>query len=878
MRLHRVQLRNYRGVVKSDVSFSQNGVTIVEGPNEVGKTSISEGLQLAIDLPDSSRTAQVRAVQPVGRDEGPEVEFSLSSGSYELVYRKRWLRQPVTTLEVMSPHRESLTGREAHDRLQAILAETLDEKLWRALRIEQGTELMLPNFGLPSMGRALDHAAGGDLATDREETLWTRIGEEYDKYWTATGQARRERKSSEQSVQEAQDRVAELTRQLQDIERDADQMISLVGESTRLSETRKEYEKRERELDQRWNAIDRLRGEVERLDAIHSAAGAQRDSASSEWQRRQNLIATRDTSASDLAALEAEAEDAAQGLATVTRHSKDATAALKDADAAMRDAQGRLSRAIADRDYLRQLIEVDQLKERHDRYLAAEQTLRQAEAYLETARVDDEVAKQIEEAYIEDERAKSAAGSAAASVEVTALCDMTVEIGDEIVELAVNEVNRSLVEDEVVLAIPNVARMRVSAGPESKGLADQRRKTQETYRRLCEGVGVADTTEARRAAQERQDEQRNKKEALKAIARELRDLTSDVLLGKVKHLTERVTSYPKERPENPPLPTDLDEAQRIEAEASSLVTDCDVELRTCDDAAKNAEAELNGAQIDEAGRTAKIEMARSSKRDAVNQLALDREGQTDEALIATVASAQEKEAKERKSLNEANVQLSDADPDSVEALLDNARQATKRVIDELQSNRDHQNRLRSSLDLRGEQGLQTAYDEAGNQLNHVVREYERQEARAEAARLLRETFAKNRQQAHQHYIGPFKECIDQLGRIVFGPTFAVELDEDLRVVRRSLDGTMLDVNQLSTGAREQLGVLCRLACATIVSPGDGGAPVMIDDALGWSDPQRLQGMGAAIAAAGKQCQVVVLTCTPGRYSHVGNAQVVSLEA
>ena len=668
-----MQLRNYRGVVKSDVSFSQNGVTIVEGPNEVGKTAISEGLQLAIDLLDSSKNAQVKAVQPVGRDVGPEVEISLSSGNYELVYRKRWLRQPETTLEVISPHRESLTGREAHNRLKAILAETLDEGLWRALRIEQGTKLMLPNFDLPSMGRALDRAAGGDLATDREETLWTRISEEYGRYWTATGQVRGERKSSEQSVQEARDRIAGLTRQLQEIESDAAQMSWLIDESTRLSETMKECEKGERELDQRWNAMDRLRSEVERLAAIHSAAEAQRDGASNVWQRRQNLIATLDTSTRDLAALEAEAKDAVPGLAAAMRRSEDAIAALKDADAAMREAEGRLRRAIADRDYLRQLIEVDQLKERHDRYLAAEQTLKQAEAYLESARVDDEVAKQIEEAYIEDERAKSAAGSAAASVEVTALRDMTVEVGDEIVELAVNEVNRTLVEDEVVLTIPNVARMRVSAGPESKGLADQRRKTQETYRHLCQGVGVADATEARRAAQERQDAQRNKEESLKAIDRELRDLTPDVLLGKVKNLAERVTSYPKERPENPPLPTDLDEAQRIEAELSDLVKDCDAKLRACEDAAQNAEAELNRARIDEAGRTAKIEMAGSSKRDAANQLALDREGHADEALIAAVAAAQEKEAWDRKSLDEAKVQFSDADPDSVEALLDNAK-------------------------------------------------------------------------------------------------------------------------------------------------------------------------------------------------------------
>ena len=871
-----MQLRNYRGVVKSDVNFSQSGVTIVEGPNEVGKTAISEGLQLAIDLPDSSRSAQVRAVQPVGRDEGPEVEISLSSGKYELVYRKRWLRQPETTLEIRTPHHENLTGREAHDRLKAILAETLDEELWRALRIQQGTELMLPNFGVPSMGRALDRAAGGDLATDREETLWTRIGEEYDKYWTPTGQLRVERRSSGQRVQEAKDRVAELTRQLQDIESDAAEMSRLIDESTRLSETMKEFEKSERELDQRWNAIDRLRSEVERLDAIHSASEAQRDGAASKWQRRETLIATLDASTRALAELEAEATAAVPGLEAATRRREEAAAAHKDADAAVREVRARLSRAIDDRDHLRQLIEVEQLKERHDRYLVAEETLKRAEAYLESSRVDDEVAKQIEEAYIEDERARSAAGSAAASMEVTALRDMTLEVGDEIVALAVNEINRTLVEDEVVLTIPDVAQIRVSAGPESRGMAEQRRKTQETYRLLCEGVGVADATEARRAAQEQQDAQRNKEEALKAIERELRDLTPDVLLGKVKNLTERVASYSKERPENPPLPPDLDEAQRIEAEVSGLVNDCDAKLRDCEVASQNAEGELNGVRIDEAGRTAKIEVATSSKRDDASQLALDREGQADEAFVAAVAAAQEKEAGDRKSLDEAKVQLSDADPDTVAALLDNAKQATKRAMDELQSNRDRQNGLRSSLELRGEQGLQTAFDEAANQLNHLVREYERQEARAEAALLLRETFAKHRQQARQHYIEPFKESIDQLGRIVFGPTFAVELDEDLQVVRRTLDGTMLDVDQLSTGAREQLGVLSRLACAVIVSPMDGGAPVMIDDALGWSDPQRLQGMGAAIAAAGKQCQVVVLTCTPGRYSHVGSAQVVSL--
>jgi hypothetical protein len=35
-------------------------------------------------------------------------------------------------------------------------------------------------------------------------------------------------------------------------------------------------------------------------------------------------------------------------------------------------------------------------------------------------------------------------------------------------------------------------------------------------------------------------------------------------------------------------------------------------------------------------------------------------------------------------------------------------------------------------------------------------------------------------------------------------------------------------------------------------------------------------MGAAISKAGRSCQIIVLTCTPGRYASVGDASVVQL--
>lgn len=193
MRLHRVRLRDYRGVDDCEVEFSAEGITIVEGPNEIGKTCIPQGLDLLLNRLDFSKHRQVISAKPVGRDCGPEVEAEITTGPYRFVYRKRWLRGPKTELEVIEPKHEQLDGRDAHARVADILRETLDADLWTALRVEQGTQLSVPSFDVPSLIRALDLAAGGGSSADEDDGLWTRISEERDQYWTSTGRQKRKR-------------------------------------------------------------------------------------------------------------------------------------------------------------------------------------------------------------------------------------------------------------------------------------------------------------------------------------------------------------------------------------------------------------------------------------------------------------------------------------------------------------------------------------------------------------------------------------------------------------------------------------------------------------------------------------------------------------
>ena len=168
MRVHRIHLRDYKGVDDAEVEFAVDGVTIVEGPNEVGKTSLAEALTLALEQLDSSTRADIRDAKPVHHDAGPWVEVELSTGPYRLIIEKRWLQRPITHLRVLEPRAEEITGREAHERLRTILAETLDEQLFRALHHYQGVNVEQAALGQStSLASALDAAASGNLSLDK---------------------------------------------------------------------------------------------------------------------------------------------------------------------------------------------------------------------------------------------------------------------------------------------------------------------------------------------------------------------------------------------------------------------------------------------------------------------------------------------------------------------------------------------------------------------------------------------------------------------------------------------------------------------------------------------------------------------------------------
>jgi hypothetical protein len=875
MRIHRIELRDYRGVVAAEVAFPSTGVTIVEGDNEVGKTSLAEALDLLLTAPDSSKSSRVRAVQPVHRDVGPEVVAELSTGPYRFVYSKRWHRRPETTLELLAPRHEHVRGREAHQRVEAILAETLDRDLWDALRLHQAGELAQPRFHVASLGRALDAAVGAERAGDREDHLWEAICAERDRYWTATGLPKGDRSARSAAVEVARGRVEALESQLRALDADAEEVARLDVEIAGLEARLREQASAEEELSAEVSTVERLRIELDRLSSAGDAASADVARLRALSERRAELVDDVRARRDEVAKREEEAARATPARAAAEAHLAAVRAEADRARAAWQAADAAHQLAVADADHRRREIEVEQLTERRDRVVAARARHATAEATLAAATVDPDVVAGIEEAHLAVVRAEAVATAGAASLEIAALAELCVEVAGEEQLLAPGSTSTHRVADELVARVPGVAEVRIRAGEESRALAGRLADAQAELRRRCDAARVSGLDEARRLAADREAAVRDRAEAAEAVRRDLRDLSLDSLGQKVERLEQKVAEYRRARGEVPPLPPDLGAAQAHVADTERRLDGLAEESEQADRLAKVAESAVFDAISDDAGLGIVLDQARLAAERAERALEAARRELPDPDLAAQLADATGREGAAIAAVASARAALEAADPATLEVRVGNARAARTRTATQLATDRERRRELRVKLDLVGEQGLAQQLDDATSELRHLERDHERTERRAAAALLLHDTFARRRDAARDTYSAPFRERIEGLGRIVWGPSFAVELDDELRIARRTLDGVTVEFDDLSSGAKEQLGILARLACASIVAV-DGGAPVIIDDALGWTDPHRLERIGAAIAVAGRTCQVIVLTCTPGRYASVGEASVVRL--
>ena len=860
-----------------EITFEPTGITVIEGPNEIGKSSIAEAIDLLLEELDSTTKQGVKDTKPVDRDAGPDVELEVATGDYAFRYRKRFLRDRLTELEITRPRPQNLTGREAHERVQGILADTVDQALWKALRITQGSSVQQAQVnGLPSLVGALDKAAGTVPAGRDEISLLERARDEYLAYWTETGRAKAEAARLDTQLRDRQRDLAGIEVSLQRLEDDVVRMARLQADLRGLVTARAEADARVIDLRAQWKRIEGIKAVVTTLEAQAKSTQMTADRAREAEEARSRAVSALTGAIVERDRHAAAVAESAPALELARERAQAAARLLVDARAT-RDAADSAARLLrADVDFRRAEATLAELSGQKRRVDVAREALARAEATLAANRVDEAALAAIRAADLQVQMASARLDAGRPTVAIEALRPVDAEIDGTRVALVPGEPVRRSVSDRLTVVLPDTIALTVEAGTSDARLAEALAAAVTARDDLCRRANVADLSAAETAAEARRLAIAAKREHEQTIA----ELLGANGLAALAALEARIAAaaqltggYVGARPAAPPMAVDAAAAKDAADEAERLLDGA----RT---AAERVEAEEKAARE----RLAELETAATERKvllgvaeDAVAGLRLilaeAREAATDEALAADRAAAAAGAERAMAEAAAARTTLEGESPERVRTLLDNAEGVLDGAVLALRAAEDELLQVGTRLRDHGEDGLAEQRDVAITLRDAAERELAAYNARADARRLLFETLRRHRESALRAYVGPLREKIEALGRVVFGESLRIDMTDDLRIASRTLDRRTVPFASLSVGAREQLGVITRLACAMIVAPDGGGVPLILDDALGYSDPGRLEAMGAVLALAGRSCQVIVLTCYPERYRHVGGATI-----
>jgi hypothetical protein len=126
-----------------------------------------------------------------------------------------------------------------------------------------------------------------------------------------------------------------------------------------------------------------------------------------------------------------------------------------------------------------------------------------------------------------------------------------------------------------------------------------------------------------------------------------------------------------------------------------------------------------------------------------------------------------------------------------------------------------------------------------------------------------------RSEARELYLKPVMAELAPLLRLLFDDVSIAFDDKTLlpqTILRNGLEG---DVDRLSGGMRELLSVLTRLAFARLLARDGRPAPVILDDALVYSDDDRIEKMFDALHRQSRDQQIIVFSCRQRAFQKLG---------
>ncbi len=857
LRLFNVKRFGGRGVAIEDIG---DGVNVLSEANEFGKSTSFEALHALFFQPHSSVSADVRGLRPYsGGNPLVEADIAMAEGRFRIT--KQYYGGRSARVTDLGSGRLVAQADEAENFIAGLIrggSAGPAGLLWVRQGItgiearrksEEDSEKQARAGLLESVQGEVEAITGGRRMAEIARV----VGEEIEKLVTKRGPKAGGRYAA---AIETRDRLTaeeqRLSAEVTSLRAALDQRATAAR---RLSELEQPQDRQER------------RAAVEKAQTALNAAKSQREmlnAAEAKWQLSRDR---RDLLAQNLGTL-LEAQEKAQALrgrlgeaeirhtqaaekrretATAMSKARAQAEAAEQQEQEARDLLARLDAALKARDAAeRHAALQERLKQAEDARLALEQ----AEARHTLVKIDPKVIDALQALDVEIARLRAIGDAARPSIAVVYEPGAVHSIELDGVALADGEERRY--DGEGHLSVPGIGAITLRS---NRPAPDDSRLKQavEKRRALLAALEAADLAAVRARHEQAQQ--------IAAEMQGLRSRLSALAPAGLAKLREDVAAQEPAAAATVEIAGEPEEIRAAHAQSDDNRKAVRQALREAEPLQRIADEAFIAAQTDLAALRAELVQIEATlgPEDGRAERQQELSGQLDEAVRKLEADGTELQ----------KLRDSAADLESVEAALRRARSVEEVAEKEAAALRETIAELNGLIRALADDAVEEKWHEIREALSAANARVAAFEKEVGILQRLSSALESARTEASDLYLKPVITELRPLLGLLFDDV-AISFDDKTLLPRTILrNGQEEEVERLSGGMREQLSVLTRLAFARLLARDGRPTPVILDDALVYSDDDRIEKMFDALHRQSRDQQIIVFSCRQRAFQKLG---------
>ena len=412
MKLRKLSVNQFKRFTDpTQLSELCDGLNLVVGPNELGKSTLLDALRAVLFERNSSRAQQIKALQNDRSGAAPVIELVFEVNGAEYTLTKRFVKSPYARLQC--PDGTLLEADAAENRLRSLLgfaeagnrgATSESLGMWGVLWVQQGQSFGspdLPDSALASLSAGLESEVGTVLGGRRGRELPQVIEQQRGELVTARRrQPRGEYKDTLEHVSELEQHLVGQQQQQLEISETLEQLAEEEARLTRLEDGGQDRIDQE-ELTQAQEQL----GEVMRHDLQLEAARSELQNRQGQLEQAQRVQSERTSRREELKTDQEHLRQETERLEELQQRERKALAELGELRQAATNAEAAAESAMQSETSLRGILdrisrsaELSDLLRRQSDVEAAQERLAVAQSQAEQIQVTDESLQRIRQA------------------------------------------------------------------------------------------------------------------------------------------------------------------------------------------------------------------------------------------------------------------------------------------------------------------------------------------------------------------------------------------------------------------------------------------------------------------------------------------------